>query len=130
MASIEGLPPSSPSVFDNEMYIASRFLRFVVTIRQYWQGDLDRWLISLCFLVLNHSPPNIRNNSDGGGRALSIQSIADMTGIPRESVRRKVDVMLKMGDLKLGEDGSLTLGEMPDRLDVIQEIITYFDRIA
>ena len=122
--------PAQPELFDSEIYIASRFLRFMVMARNHWQGDLDRHLISMCFLVLKYSTPAFRKSLDGQQTSLSIQSLSDMTGIPRESVRRKVDVMLKMGDLKLDDQDMLTAGESTDSVDVVKEIMGYINRLS
>jgi len=82
----------------------------------------------MCFLVLKYSTPAFRKSLDGEQKSLSIQSISDMTGIPRESVRRKVDVMLKMGDLRLDENDLLIAGEIPDDADTVKEIMGYLNR--
>ena len=121
--------PLDPEYFANEIYIASRFLRFMVNARQYWHGDLDRHLISMCFLVIKYSNPVRKISLDGDQKSLSIQSIADMTGIPRESVRRKVDVMIKMGDLSVDSQGLLVANESAMGADVVKEILGYLTKI-
>lgn len=63
-----------------------------------------------------------------GHDSLSIQSISDMTGIPRESTRRKVDIMVGMGDLVLNPDKTLSLGVFDESFDIVREILSYRER--
>lgn len=111
-----------------ERFVASRILRFIVNARANWQGDLDRYLISLCFLSLKYSKDVRSGPAVVGHDSLSIQSISDMTGIPRESTRRKVDIMVGMGDLVLNPDKTLSLGVFDESFDIVREILSYRER--
>jgi hypothetical protein len=85
--------------------------RLLVVLRQDFGGDLDAMLVLLSVslgVISNDWPaalfdevPESRN-----ARLTNTQSIADTTGIPRESVRRKLAAMRAKGWVRRNESGN------------------------
>jgi hypothetical protein len=84
------------------------FARLLSALRRLFGGDLDLMLVMAVIgdrrYALRH-PPEAMNYGDAGRATLedadaaviNIQSIADFTGIPRETVRRKVSALVARG---------------------------------
>ncbi len=82
--------------------------RFLIACRHHMDGDLDRLLI-LCVigdrtLSRGRTPPemtyddfNDENREPIEPEGLNARSIADFSGIPRETVRRKVQDLIDLG---------------------------------
>lgn len=82
--------------------------QFLIDCRQHFDGDLDLFLI-LCiigertFPVRTASPDmdfdswNKTRSDSFQSIEINLQSLADYSGIPRETVRRKVSVLLRKG---------------------------------
>jgi hypothetical protein len=93
------------------------FSELLVTLRQQFDGDLDRMLV----LAIIGSRHLARRGMEGLSynrfmscdlaepepAPINIQSIADYSGIPRETVRRKVRDLEKLGWLIRSEKGYL-----------------------
>lgn len=96
------------------------FTRLLTRLRAAFDGDLDLLLI-LAAIGDRTRPENwapelrtYRQLTNAPGEAhlqypINIQSVADFTGIPRETVRRKVAVLRKKGWLERGADGRLAV---------------------
>lgn len=115
------------SVADLEAYLdqdASRFFyrwggllsAALVRIRARFQGDLDQYLIYLVFL-LDDLAQVISAQSRGSRRqetevrGLNALSIAEVTSIPRETARRKLQLLVACGYIERGADGLYYLGD-------------------
>lgn len=87
------------------------FARLLVTLRQEFDGDLDAMLILLT-LSLGTERENWREalleEADQGGavRVTNTLSISHATGIPRETVRRKLEAMEANGWILRDENGN------------------------
>lgn len=89
-------------------------LRFVLAAREQ-TGDLDLWVVLSVIASRNMETPEFRSATVEGLRAPSesmfglrptnIRSIAASTGIPKETVRRKVLELVKRGWVARVEDG-------------------------
>ncbi|WP_296900504.1 helix-turn-helix domain-containing protein [Thiohalocapsa sp.] len=92
------------------------FCELLVTLRRQFDGDLDRMLV----LAVIGSRTLSRGRTDGmcyesfmdGERAdeppsINLQSIADYSGIPRETVRRKLHDLERLGWITRQDKGYL-----------------------
>lgn len=92
------------------------FAELLIILREQFGGDLDRMLV-LAVIGLRTLPPGrVEGRSypefQAGrfreqARPINVQSIADTTGIPRETVRRKVAALEQAGLVERQEDGRL-----------------------
>lgn len=74
-----------------------QFSAMLTEMRSRFGGDLDQYLIYVVFMLAQH------DRGPGGG--LNVFSVAEITGIPRETVRRKLVAMAARGEVQRGEDG-------------------------
>lgn len=93
-------------------------MQFLIDCRQHFDGDLDLFLL-LCIIgertfPARTAPPGMdfdswnKTCSDSFGSAdINLQSIADFSGIPRETVRRKLTVLLHKGWILRDETGTI-----------------------
>lgn len=95
-----------------------QFTTLLIMLRKVFGGDLDRMLV-LAIIGLRTMP---QRRMDGlsysdfqaGLRSklpspINVQSIADTSGIPRETARRKVRELQQAGWVERGDDGSLVV---------------------
>jgi hypothetical protein len=87
----------------------------LIRIRNRFRGDLDQYLIYLVFL-LNDLSREISSRGVPAGRkpearGLNALSIADITGIPRETARRKLQMLVAEGYVERACDGLYYLGD-------------------
>jgi hypothetical protein len=92
------------------------FTWLLIQCRRYFSGDMDRLLV-LCVigdrtLAAKNVPDNFTLNDLGGARAqqvrkepINLQSIADFSGIPRETVRRKLRDLVALGWVEKDRQG-------------------------
>lgn len=84
------------------------FIRYMVECRREAGGDLDLFLVMATIgertFNERHAPDAMSLEAFVGGMVgkaeplpINVQSISDFTGIPRETVRRKIDILLKRG---------------------------------
>ncbi len=91
----------------------------LIRIRGRFDGDLDRYLIYLVFLLTELAQIVAAGEAEArGGRAapyrpkgLNALSLADITRVPRETTRRKLQALLDADYLTRGEDGLYYLGD-------------------
>ncbi len=96
----------------------TRFTRLLVQLRGRFDGDLDLMLV-LAVIGDRMRPdswtPELRTGrkltvGDDGARRkypVNIQSVSDFSGIPRETVRRKVSILQRNGWVTRHADGRL-----------------------
>lgn len=96
------------------------FSKLLLALRREFDGDLDLLLI-LAVIGERHHALEDRENLDAidldsfsttspheiERPTVNVQSVADYTGIPRETVRRKVAALIKRGWVRREEDGDL-----------------------
>ena len=88
----------------------------LIRIRGRFQGDLDQYLIYLVFL-LDDLAQTLAAQSRGRrpsmvvARGLNALSIAEVTSIPRETARRKLQMLVTCGYIDRAEDGLYYLGD-------------------
>ena len=97
----------------------SGFARLLTTLRRHFDGDLDMMLVLTVIgerrYALRQPPEALRYEEAGraplhdpGATVINIQSVSDYTGIPRETVRRKVAALIARGWVSRDENGDLT----------------------
>ncbi|HYF22157.1 MAG TPA: hypothetical protein VD929_02050 [Caulobacteraceae bacterium] len=99
---VEKISENSPAVAYD---LVNPVTEVMLMARQTCDGDLDRALVMLIVTLRSSGHPEFRSLSPeeiAGGEALpsygtNIQSLADSTGIPRETVRRKVNELIDKG---------------------------------
>lgn len=96
----------------------AEFTRYLIECRKHFRGDLDLLLLlavigdrtlvaSKVRKSLTYSEFMTGEYVDFQPDSINYQSIADFIGMPRESVRRKVNSLIEMGWVKRTEDGFL-----------------------
>ncbi len=94
------------------------FTRYLIECRKHFRGDLDLLLLlavigdrtlvaSKVRKSLTFSEFMKREFVDFQPDAINYQSIADFTGMPRESVRRKVNALIDIGWVRRTDEGFL-----------------------
>jgi hypothetical protein len=94
------------------------FAELLIALRREFDGDLDRMLV-LAIIGLRTLPPRrvqaLSYEEFDAGRLvrepdpINVQSIADTSGIPRETVRRKVAELERKGWVERLESGHLAV---------------------
>lgn len=90
--------------------------RFLIACRQNFDGDIDLFLVLCVIGERTFSQANVREgmtfeqwNSDAvkgiAPENINVQSIADFSGIPRETVRRKLRVLIDKGWVSRDDNG-------------------------
>lgn len=95
------------------------FTQLLIALRHHFGGDLDRMLVLGIIGTRTLPPRRVRNRSyaefmadgaaDPHANPINVQSISDYSGIPRETVRRKVMELEKLGLISKGESGYLVV---------------------
>jgi hypothetical protein len=94
----------------------------LIKLRGAFDGDLDQFLIYLVFMLTELARLRAMEEAVAKGaervisrpRGLNALSIADITRIPRESVRRKLAALTAAGRIVRGEDGLYYPGPAAD----------------
>lgn len=109
-----------PFILENFGHIWTRHVlaltRFLIACRQNFDGDIDLFLVLCVIGERTFSQNNLREgmsfeqwNSPAlkaiDAENINIQSIADFSGIPRETVRRKLAILLEKGWVSRDESG-------------------------
>jgi hypothetical protein len=104
--------PSTPHTVVEENYVKFQheFIEFLfahlVDMRVIFEGDLDALLIfisvSRYYLRDERANPGMNEDEIGANRHLTLSRIADLTGIPRETARRKLKQLEIRGLLEKG----------------------------
>jgi DNA-binding MarR family transcriptional regulator len=96
------------------------FCELLVSLRRHFDGDLDRMLVLAIIGSRHLARGRIDHMSyhqvisgkkpEKAPAPINVQSIADYSGIPRETVRRKVRDLEQSGWVERSDDGLLTVG--------------------
>jgi hypothetical protein len=138
----------------DETYIQANFGRiwprhvetltwFLIQCRKHFDGDLDLFLVLAVIgdrsFSAARAPEQLTYNALLNGsrppvepEALNTQSISDFSGIPRETVRRKVNDLVARGWVERGENGHLraTRKAALDLHPLTETSFTYLSRMA
>lgn len=77
----------------------------LIDLRWRFAGDLDQYLIYLIIMLPGLARQSAPRPGATAALGLNAGSIADITGIPRETVRRKLRAMSGRGHVRRGDDG-------------------------
>lgn len=121
----------------------AEFSRYLIICRKYFHGDLDLLLLLAVIgdrtLVAGKIDPSITYSDLLSGNHLKFRpepinyhSVAEFTGIPRESVRRKIQHLIDIGWVERTDEGSLFATKKAARdLDPLTRAgLTYLSRMA
>jgi DNA-binding MarR family transcriptional regulator len=97
------------------------FCELLVKLRREFNGDLDRMLVLAIIGSRHLARDRITHLSydqivsgkkpEKAPYPINVQSIADYSGIPRETVRRKVRDLEQLGWIEKSDKGHLTIGQ-------------------
>lgn len=98
------------------------FSAVLVRLRGRYDGDLDQFLLHLVFMLTDLATANAIAEARAKGaktvirkrRGLNLLSLAEITRIPRESVRRKLAAMVERGLIVRESDGLYYPGPTSD----------------
>lgn len=120
----------------------SAFTRLLTQLREHFDGDLDLMLAlaviadrtrpkSWTTELLSYRQLTISSGDDHLQHPINIQSVADYSGIPRETVRRKVRVLQDKGWVVRNEKGHLTVCDRvaTDLEDATGDTIAYLSAL-
>ncbi len=96
-------------------------LSTLIKRRDYYSGDLDNFIIHMVLVLGELKSMNLAADSSARGlshpageNGVNIQSLSDITRIPRESVRRKLTMLIEAGLVRRGPDRLLYPGPASD----------------
>lgn len=94
----------------------------LVRLRRRYQGDLDLFLLHLVFMLTELAEANAAAEALAKGaprvirrrRGLNMLSLADISRVPKETVRRKLALMVELDLIRREDDGLYYLGPASD----------------
>ncbi|MBU4435956.1 MAG: hypothetical protein KKC14_16270 [Alphaproteobacteria bacterium] len=97
------------------------FLSTLIKRRNYYSGDLDQFMIHMVLVLGEIKAMNVAADARSRSaappaavRGVNVQSLSDITRIPRESVRRKLTMLIESGLVRRNADGLLYVGPSSD----------------
>lgn len=93
--------------------------QFLIDCRRHFDGDVDLFLV-LCIIgdrtfSIRHAPKDLNferwstmETADLRAEEINVQSLADYSGIPRETVRRKLNLLVEKGWVMRDDRGYIT----------------------
>lgn len=116
--------------------------RYMVECRKACDGDLDLFLIMAIIgertFSAQHAPDSMSHSEFVTGtvgkiapQPINLQSIADFSGIPRETVRRKLELLIGRGWVQRGEHGYVTATDVAnqDLVELTSSTVRYLAAI-
>lgn len=136
----EPVPPHAPPIL---FALNAMLLELILSIRDYFQTDLESLLIILCVADATMAPTTRSMDEQAHGSrsndrgAISRRMIASRTGLSREMVRRKARKLAKAGIIEIDEEGRVRSGPTlaDSRLNPIvdaahQVVLRYLSRLS
>lgn len=121
----------------------AEFTRYLIECRKHFRGDLDRLLLLAVIGDRTLVARKVRKSrsyaeflqgefADFKPNAINYQSISEFTGMPRESVRRKVTELMDLGWVRRNEEGFLvaTQKASEDLAPLTEAGISYLAQMA
>ena len=139
---VEGGMEDEPPLADD---LVRPLLQLLQLLRESGGGDLEIHIVLLAIAERTIAHPDFRALGEaerlaaGGGpfptRGVNVRSIADSTGMPRETVRRKVAKLLRAGWIAQTPEGLGFTGEgyrvlTSSRLELEQMALKFHDLVA
>ena len=91
---------------------SGQFSSVLIQTRARFDGDLDQYVLYLTFLLSALADSlNSESGAPRRARGLNALSLSEITGIPRESARRKLLLLAANGYLNRDDDGLFTLAD-------------------
>lgn len=91
---------------------SGQFSSVLIRTRARFDGDLDQYVLYLTFLLSALADSlNGESGAPRRSRGLNALSLSEITGIPRESARRKLLLLAANGYLNRDDDGLFTLAD-------------------
>lgn len=124
--------------------LVTPFLHLLQSLREAGGGDLEIHIVLLAIAERTIAHPDFRALGDAERlsadgpfptRGVNVRSIADSTGMPRETVRRKVTKLLRVGWIARTPEGLSFTAEgyrvlSPSRAQVEQLALKFHDLVA
>lgn len=101
----------------------------LVRLRTKFDGDFDQYLILMVFVLTDlyrTSAPATRAAPRAGG--LNALSLAELTEIPRESVRRKLQILIECGYIVRSQDQLYYLSKQYEPDEFLLDLMPLFKR--
>lgn len=124
----EAHPSPGVVTIGQRLRISTRMFKFFVMLRKKKGLDVAAFQIMSAFNLAGLAE---QQRAYGGGTAfgdapfsavLSATALSDMTGIPRQTVRRRLQTLQELGYITLQADGSYRLNGHWSELDIVDEI--------
>ncbi|MDP3868333.1 helix-turn-helix domain-containing protein [Phenylobacterium sp.] len=121
-------PSPGVETIGQRLRISTRMFQFFVMLRKKKGLDVAAFQIMSAFNLAGLAE---QQRAYGGGTAfgdapfsavLSATALSDMTGIPRQTVRRRLQTLQELGYITLQADGSYRLNGHWSELDIVDEI--------
>lgn len=143
-----GAEPIAPHVRPIDFAGVELLLDLIYIGRKAWDVELEAFVILLCvsdatmrpFVLDPATPPEIMcaaRPPDSVRGSISRRTIADKTGLPRETVRRKVAELAAAGHVSIDTKGQVRIGQRlgdPAVQAIVEEghraILRYFQRLT
>lgn len=107
----------------------------LIQLRSRFDGDLDQYLIYMVFVLsdlsrqLQAHAGTVETTRAPGAAGLNALSVADITEIPRETVRRKLRLLVDSGRLQLGGDHLYHLAEAREPEEFLSEFAALLRKV-
>jgi hypothetical protein len=108
----------------------------LIRLRSRFDGDLDQYLIYMVFVLSDlsrqlqaHAGTAETRTAPPRLSGLNALSVADITEIPRETVRRKLRLLVDSGLLRLGDDQLFHLAEARRPEEFLSEFASLLRKI-
>jgi hypothetical protein len=112
-----------------------RWTSTLCVLRKSFDGDLDQYLLLFVF-IQSEMARSLRGLSavarrdgfrESGPRGLNALSVAQICGVPRETTRRKLGLLVKKGYLAVHQDGLLYLTDLYRPADAVGDLGSLMD---
>jgi CRP-like cAMP-binding protein len=111
---------------ERRFHALTRIFQSLVKVRMLMAGDVDRYYVYLAILV--GSSADARRNGlsyddpEWPMLRTSVLAISEMTGIPRQTVQRKLQVLQNSGLIAIEDGGYARVRDRAAELDIVMEM--------
>lgn len=101
----------------------------LVRLRSKFDGDFDQYLILMVFVLTDlYRTSAVSARPTLKARGINVLSLADLTEIPRETVRRKLRALTECGYLVRGQDQLYYLSDQYEPDEFLLDLMPLFKR--